>query len=247
KSTFVNALLGEAVAPMGVLPTTNTINVFRRGTGRGVRVHYRDGSISTVTATELDPYLRNLDDKEADRIRHLEIDRVGERMGDAAVVDTPGLNALDEYHEKVARAFIEEADAVVWIFSATQGGTATEAGILKELREGGRKVLGVLNKVDILDSDAERDELSAYLPEQLGEVLVEVLPLSASAALSWRTGSQTGDVDPFAVVDDALERWFLQHARELKLELTRRRLREALEQAKASVEAIVVALEARAA
>lgn len=247
KSTFVNALLGEAVAPMGVLPTTNTINVFRRGTGRGARVHYRDGSISTVSAGELDPYLRNLDDKEADRIRHLEIDRVGERMGDAAVVDTPGLNALDEYHEKVARAFIEEADAVVWIFSATQGGTATEAGILKELREGGRKVLGVLNKVDILDSDAERDELSAYLREQLGEVLVEVLPLSASAALSWRTGSQTGDVDPFAVVDDALERWFLQHARELKLELTRRRLREALEQAKASVEAIVVALEARAA
>src|SRR5690606_37705079 len=75
----------------------------------------------------------------------------------------------------------------------------------------------------------------------------EVLPLSASGALSWRTGAQTGDVDPFAVVDDALERWFLQHARELKLELTRRRLREALEQAKASVEAIVVALEARAA
>src|SRR5690606_11828112 len=56
KSTFVNALRGEAVAPMGVLPTTNTINVFRRGTGRGARVHYRDGSISTVTATELDPY-----------------------------------------------------------------------------------------------------------------------------------------------------------------------------------------------
>ena len=26
KSTFVNALLGEAVAPMGVLPTTTTIN-----------------------------------------------------------------------------------------------------------------------------------------------------------------------------------------------------------------------------
>jgi GTPase SAR1 family protein len=254
KSTFVNALLGEAVAPMGVLPTTNTINVFRRGTGRGARVHYRDGSISTVSAEELDPYLRNLDDKEADRIRHLEIDRVGERMGDAAVVDTPGLNALDEYHEKVARAFIEEADAVVWIFSATQGGTATEAGILGELREGGRKVLGILNKVDILDSDAERKELADYLREQLGEVLVEIIPLSATKALELRTGAQTETgaktgaetEDPFSVVDDALERWFLQHARELKAELTRRRLREALVQAKASVEATVEALESQA-
>jgi GTPase SAR1 family protein len=263
KSTFVNALLGESVAPMGVLPTTNTINVFRRGTGRGARVHYRDGSISTVSAEQLDPYLRNLDDKEADRIRHLEIDRVGERMGDAAVVDTPGLNALDEYHEKVARAFIEEADAVVWIFSATQGGTATEASILAELREGGRKVLGVLNKVDTLDSDAERDELTTYLREQLGgaggngphargtglkeSVLVEVLPLSASAALAHRTKPAAEGPDPFAPVDDALERWFLRHARELKADLTRRRLREALGQAKQILEGIVAALEARAA
>jgi GTPase SAR1 family protein len=254
KSTFVNALLGESVAPMGVLPTTNTINVFRRGTGRGARVHYRDGSISTVSAEQLDPYLRNLDDKEADRIRHLEIDRVGERMGDAAVVDTPGLNALDEYHEKVARAFIEEADAVVWIFSATQGGTATEAGILRELRDGGRKVLGILNKVDTLDSEAERDELANYLREQLGggdssneSVLVEVLPLSASAALTWRTRPGSEGPDPFAPVDDALERWFLRHARELKADLTRRRLREALGQAKQNLEGIVDALEARAA
>src|SRR5690606_745348 len=245
KSTFVNALLGEAVAPMGVLPTTNTINVFRRGTGRGARVHYRDGSISTVTATELDPYLRNLDDKEADRIRHLEIDRVGERMGDAAVVDTPGLNALDEYHEQVARAFIEQADAVVWIFSATQGGTATEAGILAELREGGRKVLGILNKVDTLDSDAERKELADYLREQLGEVLVEVMPLSASAALRHRTQAGEG-ADPFEPIDDALERHFLAHARELKADLTRRRLREALELARAGVLATVEQLEARA-
>jgi GTPase SAR1 family protein len=266
KSTFVNGLLGESVAPMGVLPTTNTINVFRRGTGRGARVHYRDGSISTVSAEQLDPYLRNLDDKEADRIRHLEIDRVGERMGDAAVVDTPGLNALDEYHEKVARAFIEEADAVVWIFSATQGGTATEAGILGELRDGGRKVLGILNKVDTLDSEAERDELANYLREQLGgakgpggaasdgasgnsssSVLVEVLPLSASAALAHRTRPGSNGPDPFTPVDDALERWFLQHARELKADLTRRRLREALGQAKQNLEGIVDALEARAA
>jgi GTPase SAR1 family protein len=249
KSTFVNALLGEAVAPMGVLPTTNTINVFRRGTGRGARVHYRDGSIATVSANELDGYLRNLDDKEADRIRHLEIDRVGERMGDAAVVDTPGLNALDDYHEKVAREFIEEADAVVWIFSATQGGTATEAGILRELRAGGRKVLGVLNKVDVLDSDDERRELADYLREQLGPVLVEVLPLSANAALSFRATapieSRDSEADPFGIIDDALERHFLAHARELKAELTRRRLSEALLLAKTTLDGAVIELESR--
>ena len=99
-----------------------------------------------------------------------------------SVVDTPGLNALDEYHETVAREFIEEADAVVWLFSATQGGTATEAGILAELREGGRKVLGVLNKVDTLDSEADRDELTAYLREPCGGNVIMLTEHYAPAA-----------------------------------------------------------------
>jgi GTP-binding protein EngB required for normal cell division/tetratricopeptide (TPR) repeat protein len=237
KSTFVNALLGQTVAPMGVLPTTSTINVFRHGSGRGARVHYRDGRISTVSGDELEPYLTNLDDQEANKIRYLEIDRKEGRMGNASVVDTPGLNALDPYHEKVAREFLDEADAVVWIFSATQGGTASEAGMLDELREGGRQVLGVLNKVDTLDGD-ERAELGAYLRKKLGNVLVDVVPLSATEALAHRTaedGPSSGGKDPFAEVDRALETHFLRRARQLKIELTRRRLVEALSHARGSV------------
>jgi hypothetical protein len=117
--------------------------------------------------------------------------------------------------------------------------------LLAELREGGRKVLGILNKVDILDSEDERKELADYLREQLGAVLVEVMPLSASAALRHRTEGVSGP-DLFAPIDDALERHFLQHARELKADLTRRRLREALELARAGVLATVEQLEARA-
>ena len=135
---------------------------------------------------------------------------------------------------------------MVWIFSATQGGTATEAGILRELRAGGRKVLGVLNKVDVLDSDAEQRELADYLREQLGPVLVEVLPLSANAALVHRASKQSGN-DPFRSIDDALERHFLAHARELKAELTRRRLSEALLLAKITLDSAVLELESRGA
>ena len=186
KSTFVNALLGEAVAPMGVLPTTTTINVFRRGTGGGARVHYRDGRISTVAPEEVQTFLHGLDDTEAGRIRHVEIERSGSRMGDAAVVDTPGLNALDAFHEQVAREFLDEADAVVWVFSATRSGAASEVSMLAELRAGGRQVLGVLNKVDTLDA-SEQEELSAYLREQLGEVLVDIVPLRGNEALEYRT------------------------------------------------------------
>ncbi len=245
KSTFVNALLGEAVAPMGVLPTTTTINVFRRGTAGGARVHYRDGRIGMIDAGEVEKFLHGLDDAEAERIRHVEIERSGERMGDAAVVDTPGLNALDEFHEQVAREFLDEADAVVWVFSATRSGAASEMSMLAELRDGGRQVLGVLNKVDTLDA-GEQSELAEYLREQLGEVLVEVIPLRGREALEYRTEGAPQGEDPFSAVERALEEHFLLKARELKRSLTARRLDEALGIARDAATTAVAELETQA-
>lgn len=249
KSTFINALLGEAVAPMGVLPTTSTINLFRRGPSGSARVHYRDGSIATVARDEVHTFLQNLDDMEASRIRHMEIERTGSHLGDAAVVDTPGLNALDTFHERVTREFVDEADAIIWIFSATRGGAASEGSALKSLRADGRQVLGVLNKVDTLDDD-ERAELVGYLREQFGALLLDVLPICASAALELRTGSgeaaEPAGPDPFKVVEEALERHFFEKARELKRSLTARRLTDAMTRAREVVIATAAALDAKA-
>ena len=245
KSTFINALLGEAVAPMGVLPTTSTINLFRRGPSGSARVHYRDGSIATVARDEVHTFLQHLDDIEASRIRHMEIERTGSRLGDAAVVDTPGLNALDTFHERVTREFVEEADAIIWIFSSTRGGAASEGSALKSVSADGRQVLGVLNKVDTLDPD-ERAELVAYLREQFGEILLDVIPISASAALELRTAEGTHAADPFVAVEDALERHFFERARELKRSLTTRRLADALTHAREVVLTAADALDAKA-
>jgi GTPase SAR1 family protein len=247
KSTFVNALLGEVVAPMGVLPTTTTINFFRRGPTGGARVHYRDGSIGTVARGEIHTFLRGLDDVAASRVRHMEIERTSARMGEAAVVDTPGLNALDGFHERVAREFVDEADAIIWIFSATRGGAASEAGVLKSMRADGRQVLGVLNKVDTLDPE-ERDELITYLKEQFGDVLLDIIPVCASEALERRVGVDPSERidDPFRAVEEALERHFLAHARELKRSLAARRLGDALASTAAALRQAIAGLEDKA-
>lgn len=248
KSTFVNALLGEVVAPMGVLPTTTTINFFRRGPTGGARVHYRDGSIATVARGEVHTFLRGLDDVAASRVRHMEIERTSARMGEAAVVDTPGLNALDGFHERVAREFVDEADAIIWIFSATRGGAASEAGVLKSMRADGRQVLGVLNKVDTLDPE-ERAELTGYLKEQFGDVLLDIIPVCASEALELRINAADPAArldDPFRAVEDALETHFLAHARELKRSLAARRLGDALGRTGTAVRQAIAGLEAKA-
>jgi hypothetical protein len=176
----------------------------------------------------------------------MEIERTSARLGDAAVVDTPGLNALDSFHERVTREFVDEADAIIWIFSATRGGAASEAGVLKNMRADGRQVLGVLNKVDTLEPE-ERTELIGYLKDQFGDVLLDILPVAASEALQRRTtgAGPTREDDPFRIVEHALEERFFQHARELKRSLAARHLGEALTRTKAAVRDAITALEAK--
>jgi GTPase SAR1 family protein len=244
KSTLVNALLGEDLAPMGVLPTTATINVFRWGRERGAQVHDRDGHVVDLRGDDVGSFLRGLDAEAAATIHHVEIRRTGVRLGDAAVVDTPGLNALDAWHERVAREFLDEADAVVWVFSATRGGVASEGTLLAALRASSRCVLGALNKADILD-EAERGELTAYLREHLGEVLADVVPVSASRALQERLAGRFDDPD-FARFEQALERSFLHRARDLKREVTIHRLAGALRRAIQGLEDTEAALLASA-
>lgn len=244
KSTFVNAWLGRALAPMGALPTTCTINVFRRGGQGHARVHRSNGQIQHVDASQVAEFLSGLDETAAAEIRHVEIERGDAGFGDATVVDTPGLNALDPYHERVAREFLAEADAIVWIFSATRGAAESERAMLEELRGDGRKVLGVLNKADVLEPDEQR-ELMDYLRERLGDVLVDVVPLCATEALAKRLDPKSGEA-PLADIEASLETHFLGKARALKTGVVRRRLLEALGEGRNGVATSADRLDAQA-
>ncbi|TPV95288.1 MAG: hypothetical protein B7733_10560 [Myxococcales bacterium FL481] len=227
KSTFVNALLGASVAPMGVLPTTSTINVFRRGQQGGAYIHRRDGELRHVAAEDITAFLQGIDDAEAKAIRYVELERREGRLGEVTVVDTPGLNALDPYHERVAREFLDQADAVIWVFSATRGVTASEAEVLTELHDSGRRLLGVLNKIDTVP-DAERDPLVDYVRERLDGQLAALVPTTASEALQWHEAPQAAKPDPLQPVLNVLEQVFFVRARQLKRKLAARQLDDAL-------------------
>ena len=98
------------------------------------------------------------------------------------IVDTPGLNSIQPEHEATARAFIARADAVVWVFTANQGGKASEKKALQSISDEGKRVLGVLNKADQL-SQAEIDEVTQFIGGELGELVETIVPFSARHAL----------------------------------------------------------------
>ncbi|MCB9559506.1 MAG: dynamin family protein [Kofleriaceae bacterium] len=241
KSSFVNAFIGHDVAPTGITPTTATINVVRYGRERGGRIIRRDGAVETLAWEPLFERLRGLSDDDARDVDRVEILLPLDHLERINIVDTPGLNSILPEHEATARAFIARSDAVVWLFTAAQGGKASERKALRQIRDEGRRVLGVLNKRDQLSASDEA-ELIPYLSKELDGLVEVIVPFSARRALAWKDAAGPGAA-PDASADDgnwaaligALEARFFTQARQLKRDACARRLGIVLTSARAVV------------
>lgn len=149
KSTLINAFIGDAVAPMGIVPTTATLNVLRGGAEKLVRVLHVDGSTRLGDHAQLARLLKEAE-AAATPVDRIEIVLPSDTLEKVWIVDAPGTNALDPEHERLAHEAARRADAVLWVFNAAQAGKLTENHAVATLRGAGRLVVPVLNKVDRL-------------------------------------------------------------------------------------------------
>ena len=160
KSAFINALMGEGILREGVTPTTAVIT----------RVRYSP----TIIERREGPLL--------------EVGFPLELLRDVAIVDTPGTNAILREHEEITSHFVPRADLVLFVTSADRPFTETERAFMQRIREWGKKVVIVLNKVDLL-STAQVDEQVDFVRDGVERLLgfrPNVFPVSARAALEAR-------------------------------------------------------------
>lgn len=168
KSTFINALLGQSLLEEGVTPTTRRLHVL---------IH--------AAAAPPDPEL------------DLEVSTANaEWLRDVRVVDTPGTNAIAREHEVLTRSFVPRADLVLFVTSADRPFTESERSFLASIREWGKKVTIVLNKIDILESPDEVNQVTKFVTESARELLdsePDVRPISARRALRSKLDGAGGD------------------------------------------------------
>jgi small GTP-binding protein len=184
KSSFINALLGERVLPEGVTPTTDRINVLRHG--------------SAISEQPVEAFL-------------LERTHPAELLRELTVVDTPGTNAIIRRHEELTRNFVPRCDLVLFVTSADRPFTESERAFLEQIREWGKKIVFVLNKIDILPRPEERAEVVDYVKENatalLGET-PEIFPVSARQAIEARSQNAPGLWEKSGF--DAMEEYLLR-------------------------------------
>jgi len=171
KSTFINALLGSALLPEGVTPTTTRIH--RLQYGEEERWEVLEGGIEEITAP-IDP------------------------LHQVTIVDTPGTNALDREHEAITDEYVPRADLVLFITSADRPLTESERAFMERIRQWGKKLVLAVNKIDILKTEADIDEVRQFVTEGCVTVLgfePRVFTLSARQALEFKLGERP-EVDP---------------------------------------------------
>ncbi|MGH9172740.1 MAG: dynamin family protein, partial [Vicinamibacterales bacterium] len=176
KSAFINALLGEPVMPEGVTPTTSMIHLLVYGeagqedpsTGSGQAP--RDG---VIVHRHPAPFLREIN-----------------------VVDTPGTNAILREHEAISQRFVPRSDLVLFVTSADRPFTESERAFLEEIRNWGKKIVVVLNKIDLLENEQQLEEVVGFIGGNMARLLgIEPLIFPIAAKLAER-GDPAGRFQP---------------------------------------------------
>jgi small GTP-binding protein len=158
KSALINALLGSEVLAEGVTPTTSKIHHI--GWGEAVSREPMGAVGEKITAP-------------VETLRQL------------TVVDTPGTNALDRAHEALTTDYVPRADLVIFVTSSDRPLSESERVFLEAIRQWGKKVAMVVNKIDILRSEGEVAEVIDYVCENSSRLLgvsPEVFAVSAKEA-----------------------------------------------------------------
>ena len=100
-------------------------------------------------------------------------------------MDTPGTNAIIREHEAITSEFVPRSDLVLFVTSADRPFTETERVFLEQVRGWGKKVIIVINKIDILEGEPQLEEVRAFVADN-ARALLGVSPEIFPSARGWR-------------------------------------------------------------
>ncbi|MCL4263159.1 MAG: dynamin family protein [Anaerolineae bacterium] len=155
KSAFINALLGHPLQEEGVTPTTSQIYLLKHGELAAQIPGPKGVWIKTA------PF---------------------ELLQKISIVDTPGTNAIMREHEALTADFIPRSDLVLFITSADRPFTESERAFLSRIRDWGKKIVLVINKIDILPEVAEREQVIDFVTQAANSLVGEISGLFAVSA-----------------------------------------------------------------
>jgi small GTP-binding protein len=168
KTAFLNALLGSKLLQEGVTPTTSNIHVLRYGESLSQDASHGDYLIISVPV---------------------------EWLREVNLVDTPGTNAIIQRHQEITEHFVPRSDLVLFVTSADRPFSESERLFLERIRQWGKKIVIVVNKIDLIDDPEDRTQILDFVRENGRKLLgiePQIFPVSARLALQAKQAATNG-------------------------------------------------------
>jgi replication fork clamp-binding protein CrfC len=221
KSTLVNALVGESIAPTDATEATRIVTWFRNGPIPKVTANHVGGRRSNVPIARDGGLTFDFGRLDANDIVDLDVEWPAAELVDATIIDTPGTSSLSrDVSERTLRLLVPDdgvprVDAVVFLLRTLN---AADIALLKQIGElvggssGALGVIGVASRADEIGAGRLDAMLSAKDVAQrfTGEldrtgICQAVVPVSGLLALTARTlrQSEFAALEKLAAVDTA--------------------------------------------
>ena len=195
KSSFINALVGHELLAVNVLQgTTVAITIIEYGASYSLSLVDKNGN-STTTEYKNINYLSSAlqhyttDPSYADSISHVRVTLPSDILKNGfRIIDTPGTNSLEQWHEEITRRAINDiSDMSIILVDASRPMPETLVGFVEStLGNNVKDCLFVANKIDIIRS-RERNGMLQFIQKKINLEFdiegAEILPF-ASVALT---------------------------------------------------------------
>jgi GTPase SAR1 family protein len=180
KSTLLNALTGESILPMGVVPLTAAPTFIQFGASPRISVHYpgdRPADEFTGASTaERNAFLAGFVTEKGNPQNRRGITEVQVELpapilsGGVVLIDTPGIGSTYLHNTTATLNFLQQCDAALFLVSADPPITEVELTFLRHVKEKVPRLFFVLNKIDYLDA-GELEEALAFYQDVLREAV----------------------------------------------------------------------------
>jgi len=189
KSTLLNALMGERVLPVGVVPLTVVVTILRYGTPRTARVQFADGSWADIEPDAIAEYVTEEKNPENSKgVAVVEVLTPNSLLESGlCLVDTPGIGSVFIDNTEATRAFVPHIDAALVVLGTDPPISAEELVLVEEIARQCPELIFVLGKAD-KQTDADRATAAAFtsriLRERLGRGIPSLIEVSAAERLA---------------------------------------------------------------
>lgn len=169
KSTLLNALVGERLAATDAGECTRIVTTYRHASGYEVGAELHDGTFRPLRFARRDGALTiELDGLSHDLIARLDVGWPARVLTEITLIDTPGLESLDDDNSQRTRAFLDHtgsnpagADAVIYLMRHLHRSDADFLGSFMD-----RSVAGA-SPVNALAVLSRADEIGACRPDAM--------------------------------------------------------------------------------